>query len=523
MKLKAIQPGLTLLILPLAFVLVTSYLKEAVGPYWLGNNSDNAYVYLGSALALSKLSSPGMVDHPGTPLISLEALVIITAQAVQQKADLQEDVLKNPEFYLDLIFYTLLILRAAMLVVAGGITIWLTKNLYLSLMMQLTPFLSIVTLSLMPIVGPESLLVVISIGFATTVLVFLEGGTEKRYTFFAVLFGILSGIAIATKLSALPLMIVPLVLLSGRYKLLCLMITGIAFLGATLPVLPRYRYFINWIYGIATHTGRHGTGDKGLIDPTKYLKDLYWLALEEKFFSVILLVSMLVLAWWFLTHRSLPLSQSSKDLPKSLLAISLGELLQLLIVAKHPAVHYLVPALGLLGLNLILISKLIAPIAPMTVKRSHLAHAVIFLIVLSSTMTIQLPNVRAVHESFADSKLGQQSVFEKVQENYKGCKIISYYGASSLPAAWLLGSWGGAGMFSQRLQELYPDALFYTDRVINFVRSVDFKQIAADDSCVLFDGRDPSSVTYNIRMPPNVNLEKVYSRSREALYRLKNP
>ena len=519
MKLKAILTGLTLLILPLTFVLATSYLKEARGPYWLGTNSDPDFMYLGGALSLSKLSSPAFADHPGTPVISLGALVIITAQAVQQKADLQEDVLKNPEFYLDLIFYTLLVLRAAMLVVAGGITIWLTKNLYLSLMMQLTPFLSIAILPGMTYVGPESLLVVISIGFATTVLVFLEGRTEKRYTFFAVLFGILSGIAIATKLSALPLMIVPLVLLSGRYKLLCSMITGIAFLGATLPVLPRYRYFIGWIYGIATHTGRHGTGDKGLIDPTKYLKDLYWLALEEKFFSVILLVSMLVLAWWFLTHRSLPLSQSSKDLPKSLLAISLAELLQLLIVAKHPAVHYLVPALGLLGLNLILISKLIAP---MTVKRSHLAHAVIFLIVLSSTMTIQLPNVRAVHESFADSKLGQQSVFEKVQENYKGCKIISYYGASSLPAAWLLGSWGGAGTFSQRLQELYPDALFYTDRVINFVRSVDFKQIAADDSCVLFDGRDPSSVTYNIRMPPNVNLEKVYSRSREALYRVKN-
>ena len=112
MKLKAILTCLTLLILPLAFVLATSYLKEAVGPYWLGNNSDNAYVYLGSALALSKLSSPGMVDHPGTPLISLEALVIITAQAVQQKADLEDDVLKNPEFYLDLIFYTLLVLRA---------------------------------------------------------------------------------------------------------------------------------------------------------------------------------------------------------------------------------------------------------------------------------------------------------------------------------------------------------------------------------------------------------------------------
>ena len=122
-KLKAILTGLTLLILPLAFVLATSYLKEARGPYWLGTNSDPDFMYLGGALSLSKLSSPAFADHPGTPVISLGALVIITAQAVQQKADLQEDVLKNPEFYLDIIYYTLLVLCAAMLVVAGGIAI----------------------------------------------------------------------------------------------------------------------------------------------------------------------------------------------------------------------------------------------------------------------------------------------------------------------------------------------------------------------------------------------------------------
>src|SRR5436190_10654156 len=127
MKLKAIQTGLALFILPLAFVFATSCLKEARGPSWLGNNSDPEYVYLGGALALSKLSSPGYVSSPGTPVISLGALVIITAQAVQQKADLEEDVLKNSEFYLHLIYYTLLVLCIAMLVAAGAIAIWLTK------------------------------------------------------------------------------------------------------------------------------------------------------------------------------------------------------------------------------------------------------------------------------------------------------------------------------------------------------------------------------------------------------------
>ena len=382
MKLKAILTGLTLLILPLAFVLATSYLKEARGPYWLGNNSDPDYMYLGGALALSKLSSPGFADHPGTPVISLGALVIITAQAVQQKADLQEDVLKNPEFYLDIIYYTLLVLCAAMLVVAGGITIWLTKNLYLSLMMQLTPFLSIAILSRMTYVGPESLLVLISIGFATTVLVFLERGTEKRYTFFAVLFGILSGIAIATKLSAIPLMIVPLVLLSGRYKLLCLMITGIAFLGATLPILPRYRYFISWIYGIATHTGHHGTGDKGLIDPTKYLKDLYWLVAGGKvLFRDLAMQHARVSLVVFDTVRSASSRSRAIRSSKELIGNSLAELLQLY-SGKTSRRYYLVPSLGLLGLNMILIAKLIVP---RTVKRSYLAHAVIFLIALSSS------------------------------------------------------------------------------------------------------------------------------------------
>jgi hypothetical protein len=305
------------------------------------------------------------------------------------------------------------------------------------------------------------------------------------------------------------------------------MITGMAFLGAIFPVLPRYRYFIHWIYSLATHTGRYGTGDRGLIDPTKYLKDLSWLALEEKFFSVILLISMMVLAWWLLTHRSLSPSQSSKDLPKTLFAISLAELLQLLIVAKHPSIHYLVPALGLVGLNLILLSKLIAPMA---IKGSYLFHAMIFLIVLFSAIRIQIPNVEAIHQYLADNKLGRQSVFQEVRENYKGCKIIFYYGASSLPSAWHLGNWGGAGKFSQKLQGLYPDVLFYgaledqDGRFTNFVRSVDFEKIATDNSCVLFDGKDPSSSTYNINIPPpNVKLEKVYSRSNEALFRLRNP
>jgi hypothetical protein len=196
-------------------------------------------------------------------------------------------------------------------------------------------------------------------------------------------------------------------------------------------------------------------------------------------------------------------------------------------VAKHPAVHYLVPALGLLGLNLILMSKLIAPMA---VKRSHLVHAMIFLIVLFSTMTVQVPNVEAIHQYLADNMLGRQSVFQEVRDNYKGCKIIFYYGASSLPAAWFLGAGGGAGTFSKKLQELYPDALFYgasedeNGSFTNFVRPVDFKQIAAHSSCVLFDGKDPSSSTYDLHIPPpNVNLEKVYSRSNEALFRLRNP
>jgi hypothetical protein len=225
-------------------------------------------------------------------------------------------------------------------------------------------------------------------------------------------------------------------------------------------------------------------------------------------------------------QRSVSLAQSSNNLHKSVFAITLTALFQVVIVAKHPSVRYLVPSMGFLGLNIILVARLIVP---MVTKRMYLAHGMIFLIVLSSTMATQLPKLRAVHKSLVDAKVGRLDVFREVQENYKGCKVISYFGASSLPSAWWLGDWGGARTFSRKLQLLYPDALFYQGlwdqnrRFFKFGQPVDFTEIASTNSCVVFQGNDPSSAGFHdhVYWPANVSLERVYSGSKEALYILK--
>ena len=103
-----------LLILPVLLALTTVYLNNARGPFWLGPNLDPDYVYLLNACNMAEFKKVGHIDHPGTTVQVLGAIIIRTVHFFHFSTDddLQTDVLKRPEYYLNAINTVFAVLNA---------------------------------------------------------------------------------------------------------------------------------------------------------------------------------------------------------------------------------------------------------------------------------------------------------------------------------------------------------------------------------------------------------------------------
>jgi hypothetical protein len=498
----------SLFVLPVALVCSTVWIKKVMGPYRY--SADPAYAYLLNSLALARLHQPGHIDHPGTPVQVLGAVTIRIAHKSWGIGDLDDDVLRDPESYLEAINYTTLACYVAMVLATGALTLWATRNLFLSLLMQVVPFLSMTALTQgTAYVQAEPLLLFFGTGFATTVLLFVELGSEKKQGRWATLFGIFSGLAIATKITAGPLMFIPLVLLRARYKVWYVVLTLVFFVFATVPILLKYPDFIRWVYNLARHSGAYGSGEASFIDGAVYVGALKSLVWDEPALFAVMVLNALVLGGSFFVGQPSASTPLSNRVWKGLLAILLTEIIQVLMVAKHGYSfysHYLMPALALLGLNLVVVSRLIIG----SRGPARLAYLLSSLVLLSPPLLAQ---IYRLHEAYTDPVVAanaREDIYREIDEKYKDCSIIYYYGASALPQALQFGNAYVSGRFSEKLQAMYPDALFLVDkgRIASFVGDVGLEEIASKNSCVLFQGWAFSKIEENV--PSNVRLERVY-------------
>lgn len=242
---------LALLIIPTLLVLVSMWLKEARGPYWLGTNSDPAYAYLFNGLGLLHLYSPTHISHPGTPLQMLCAAVIGVRQFFFGKGFLVEDVLRNPEAYLGLSQAVLIFLYSGALLAVGWVTLLLTQNLAGALLIQATPFLSLSAVRETTDVRPESLQLTLVILFVGLLLCGLRNPSSRGMKYLSASCGLLVGIMAATKITALPLVVLPLLILPSNQNRLQYVLMAIG--GCLISVLPIFSLTLLDLW-----TGLHG-------------------------------------------------------------------------------------------------------------------------------------------------------------------------------------------------------------------------------------------------------------------------
>ncbi len=151
----------------------------------------------------------------------------------------------------------------------------------------------------------------------------------------------LSGLIVATKISAAPVLLLPFFLIHGWKKRgLYLFFSLLSFVFWVFPVLHKLENFFNFIVLLFTHTGQYGTGEAGLIDWTVFRANLKEIILQE--FPFTLHLALLFIAWIFIVVK-----KKSKQLAL-LSGMTLTSLIAVLVVARQHSFHYLIPVYSLM-------------------------------------------------------------------------------------------------------------------------------------------------------------------------------
>lgn len=448
---------LLLLLIPLAMGLASSGLREVRGPYWLGSNSDPEYAYLLNSLRLLHGLPPTHRDHPGTPLQVLGALVIQAAHGMAGQAELTDDVIRAPEWYLDTISETLVWIYGLVLLAAGGVVYRKTHNVVLALLFQAAPFLSITSLLEAPRVRPEPLLLILSGLLAIALFLHLHPTARTRSQRSAWVLGALVGLCVATKLTALPLLVIPLVILPTWRSRACALVAAlVAFLVGILPMLAYLHGLYLWIHGIVTHQGDYGTGELGIVATKYFLWALKTIGRREPCFLLFVAVSLW--ASWACVPRLLRRNGQAEPerldlLKRGLFAVALAQLLQWLLAAKMPRYHYMVPSAGLLGLNLVLL----ATIALQEGWFRQRWRVVSLVAAIAAAGLAQGNELWKCVRALGDERAHQLDVQREILERYGDWVKVYGYRSSSIEHALYFGDMYSDGVFHAWLRRAYPD------------------------------------------------------------------
>jgi hypothetical protein len=529
------------LLLPFLFLTISLIIRQQHGPYWLGNNSDPEYAYLLNFLNIIQLKTPGHTDHPGTPLQVLGGIIIQITYFIQSlthsvRSNIVEAVLKNPEFYLLTVNTVLLILTTASLFLLGLTAFFLCQNLALSLLLQLAPFLWTPLIQSIR-VSPEPLLFCLTQLFVILLLFYLYSDVERSPRF-ALAIGAIFGLGVATKVTFLPLGLVIFVLPGWRQKGL-LLITAIAtFFLATLAIVSQYRRVFEWLTSIATHTKRYGQGNPGLVDVSALPSTFSDLFKQDSLFFYLIGLSVLnffIITLYLLLYRfkktDLQNPPNFLILKKSyslFVCILLIILVQLLLTLKHPAIHYLLPAMGLCSLIILvqinLMGKILNPASRhITTKNIGFFTVGMYLIVITTNTYSQ---ILLLEKQSASYFLETETIHNLIRNKYNNCAHVRYYRSSDKEYALKFGDDFAANQYSQNLQFIYPnDGIFYSlwsQKYYSFNKELNSESLL-NERCVIFQG---SPLKENILIPEylglkkNIKVKPVFEGNEEALYLL---
>ncbi len=505
---------IALCLFPLMTVALVLWIERAKGPFWLGSNSDPDYAYLLNALSLSIAKMPAHTDHPGTTLQALGAVVLRAMHLFIGRTNIVEDVLLRPELYLRAINFTILASFAILQATVGWTARRLGYELSACLLLQAAPLAAFTSVQTLACVNAEALLQPVATALTLVILCALaRNSTASRGTAWAM--GAIVAAGVVTKVTFAPMLLILFFVLTGwRTRLQGLGAFVATVLLLLLPVYKLIPRIVGWLWDIATHTGTYGAGATGFADPGIYVKSL-WVIIGQEWAAALIVAASLAVGF---AHFFAKEKEDDARREAAVLGIlSLAQVAQFLMVAKHPARHYLQPSLSLLGLNLFLIFRIASR------RFASSRTCVIALCTVLALTFFQIWNTATYANDLQGMRLAELKTIE-FQLRQPDAKVIYHYRSSSLESALAFGNGYAGGRFGRDLHRFYPRALFYSlwhKTYYNF--NAEFPPdvvLKWADSEPLFLQGTPFEGGNAQYMPVNVKLERVSDPGPEVLYRV---
>ncbi|MGA2114808.1 MAG: discoidin domain-containing protein [Bryobacteraceae bacterium] len=527
------KPRRVLAVIPIAALIASFLVVNAVGPYDLVGRVDPEYVELFNSLSLPTFHAPANMAHPGTTLQELGSAIILTKWAWGNFwgnwAPLETSVLTHAQDYLHAINFVLNLLLSLTMYLAARAIYRVSRSLPAALALQCSFVLFWQLTVMQSRVMPEPLLIsvmyVLMIALARVVWHAEEVSGERSGRLPAIA-GAIFGFGVVTKLSILP--VASVVLLFGGWRRIRGFVAGA--IGGTIlfliPVTTRIPEAAGYYWRFFSHTGYYGQGSEGLPAASVLRGNLIAILNEEPFLGwMFLIYSAILLFGWWKRPTEAALNGGAPDGRMLRMVVFSGwttTVIAAALVAQHFRTHYLLPAMMYDGF----VNAAIVAHYGGRLRRSvkiPLAACCIALVLCGAVRT----GGRAV--VWAEGQRAERADDAKLMEKVRAmpeCLQMGFNYSAAPMRALHFGDQLSDFQQGPMLAALYPGSLSYSwqdGKALSFTGEDETRHVTdlvAGGRCVLLVGSLISTLEGAFALPPGMTYKTVAVEGSQGIYRL---
>jgi len=331
-------------ILPLFHLVLGTLAHQMIGYFYLVSK-DPEYFHLISGVAMGTLRlDTGYIDHPGIPIQMVIAVASRIVFFLSDNKSIIHDVIQHPEMYIFASNLLFNLIFAGIILLIGYKATKYTNDYRAGILLQLGFFANISLLTVSGRLLPEGfMLMPLGLLILLTIKYLYDEHPERQWRMYLILFSILVGWGLATKLSFAPFFLIPLIIIPGiKRKLALAGLSLLAFLIIAFPVISHLDYFWDWTSKMFVHSGKWGHGEANFMDLSQVPHRVYLLYQEDA--MVFFLTGILLLETIALAIFRPPLKFLKKYFIVSFTTVA-SILVMILLITKHFAWHYFIPVM----------------------------------------------------------------------------------------------------------------------------------------------------------------------------------